>query len=149
MSQLEHKPDCLFCRIARGEIASRKVYEDDEILAFHDIHPSAPVHILVIPKIHLDNLYDGDLRHQQLLGRMLGVTGQLAAGQGATDGWADHQRQSRAAGGVSSSSTCLGPANCLFGHEPATMRHHPGPSQHAIPVCTSQESPMGSLSIWH
>jgi histidine triad (HIT) family protein len=87
MSQLEHKPDCLFCRIARGEIASRKVYEDDEILAFHDIHPSAPVHILVIPKIHLDNLYDGDLRHQQLLGRMLGVTGQLAAGQGATDGF--------------------------------------------------------------
>ena len=87
MSQLEHKPDCLFCRIARGEIASRKVYEDDEILAFHDIHPSAPVHILVIPKIHLDNLYDGDLRHQQLLGRMLGVTGQLAAELGATDGF--------------------------------------------------------------
>ena len=70
MSQPEHKSDCLFCRIARGEIPSRKVYEDDEILAFHDIHPSAPVHFLVIPKIHLDNLYDGDLRHQQLLGRM-------------------------------------------------------------------------------
>jgi len=87
MSQLEHKPDCLFCRIARGEIPSRKVYEDDEILAFHDIHPSAPVHLLVIPKIHLDNLYDGDLRHQQLLGRMLGVTGQLATEQGATDGF--------------------------------------------------------------
>ena len=87
MSQPEHKPDCLFCRIARGEIPSRKVYEDDEILAFHDIHPSAPVHFLVIPKIHLDNLYDGDLRHQQLLGRMLGVTGQLAAELGATDGF--------------------------------------------------------------
>ncbi len=87
MSQLEHKPDCLFCRIARGEIPSRKVYEDDEILAFHDIHPSAPVHILVIPKIHLENLYDGDLRHQALLGRMLGVIGQLATEQGATDGF--------------------------------------------------------------
>lgn len=87
MSQLEHKPDCLFCRIARGEIASRKVYEDDEILAFHDIHPSAPVHFLVIPKIHLENLYDGDLRHQALLGRMLGVIGQLATEQGATDGF--------------------------------------------------------------
>ncbi len=83
----EHKPDCLFCRIARGEIPSRKVYEDDQILAFHDIHPSAPVHFLVIPKIHLDNLYDGDLRHQQLLGRMLGVIGQLATEQGATDGF--------------------------------------------------------------
>ncbi len=83
----EHKPDCLFCRIARGEIPSRKVYEDDQILAFHDIHPSAPVHFLLIPKIHLDNLYDGDLRHQQLLGRMLGVIGQLATEQGATDGF--------------------------------------------------------------
>ncbi len=87
MSPPEHKPDCLFCRIARGEIASRKVYEDDEILAFHDIHPSAPVHFLVIPKIHLENLYDGDLRHQALLGRMLGVIGQLATEQGATDGF--------------------------------------------------------------
>ena len=87
MSQPEHKSDCLFCRIARGEIPSRKVYEDDEILAFHDIHPSAPVHFLVIPKIHLENLYDGDLRHQALLGRMLGVIGQLATEQGATDGF--------------------------------------------------------------
>ncbi|HPU51857.1 MAG TPA: histidine triad nucleotide-binding protein [Burkholderiaceae bacterium] len=82
-----HKADCLFCRIGRGEIPSRKVYEDDEILAFHDIHPSAPVHFLVIPKIHLDNLYDGDMRHQQLLGRMMGMLGQLATGEGATDGF--------------------------------------------------------------
>lgn len=82
-----HKPDCLFCRIARGEIPARKVYEDDEILAFHDIHPVAPVHFLIIPKVHVDNLYDGDLRHQAVLGRMLGRAGELAREQGADDGF--------------------------------------------------------------
>ena len=81
------KPDCLFCKIARGEIASRKVYEDDDILAFHDIHPSAPVHFLIIPKRHLDNLYDANLDHQALLGKILGMTGQLAREQGCDDGF--------------------------------------------------------------
>ena len=79
--------DCIFCRIARGEIPSRKVYEDDEVLAFHDINPSAPVHFLVIPKLHLENLYDADIAHQALLGRMLGLTGRLAREQGLTDGF--------------------------------------------------------------
>jgi len=81
------KPDCLFCRIARGEIPARKVYEDDDMLAFHDIHPSAPVHFLMIPKVHLDNLYDADIKHQQLLGRMFGMAGRLAREQGAEDGF--------------------------------------------------------------
>jgi histidine triad (HIT) family protein len=82
-----HKPDCLFCRIARGEIPARKLHEDDEIVAFHDIQPRAPVHFLIIPKIHLDNLYDADLRHQALLGRMFGMAGALARAQGADDGF--------------------------------------------------------------
>ena len=43
------KEDCLFCKIARGEIPSQKVYEDDEVIAFKDIHPAAPVHLLIIP----------------------------------------------------------------------------------------------------
>jgi len=84
---MTQKTDCLFCRIGSGEIPSRKVYEDDEILAFHDIHPSAPIHFLVIPKIHLDNLYDADMRYQQVLGKMLGMAGQLAREQGAADGF--------------------------------------------------------------
>ena len=46
--------DCLFCRIAAGEIPSKKVYENDKVLAFHDINPQAPVHVLVIPKVHID-----------------------------------------------------------------------------------------------
>lgn len=81
------KPDCLFCRIARGEIPSRKVYEDDEILAFHDINPHAPVHFLVVPKQHIDNLYDAGPEHQALLGRMLGLTGRLAREHGSPDGF--------------------------------------------------------------
>jgi histidine triad (HIT) family protein len=82
-----HEPDCLFCRIARGEIPSRKVYEDDEILAFHDIHPQAPVHFLLVPKAHLDNLYDADARHEAVLGKMMALSGRLAAEQGSPDGF--------------------------------------------------------------
>ena len=50
------KEDCLFCKIARGEIPSQKVYEDDEVIAFKDIHPAAPVHLLIISKQHYDSL---------------------------------------------------------------------------------------------
>jgi histidine triad (HIT) family protein len=79
--------DCIFCRIARGEIPARKVYDDADIVAFHDIKPSAPVHFLIVPKLHLENLYDGDMAHQALLGKMLGMAGQLAREQGLTDGF--------------------------------------------------------------
>ena len=48
--------DCLFCRIVAGEIPSKKVYEDDTMLAFHDINPEAPVHVLVIPKVHIPSM---------------------------------------------------------------------------------------------
>jgi len=79
--------DCIFCRIVRGELPSRKVYEDDDILAFHDIRPLAPVHFLIIPKVHVVNLYDADLGHQALLGKILGMAGQLAREQGLEDGF--------------------------------------------------------------
>jgi histidine triad (HIT) family protein len=79
--------DCIFCRIARGELPSKKAYEDDEILAFHDIRPSAPIHLLIIPKIHIENLYDAKPEHQALLGRMLRLTGELARAEGADDGF--------------------------------------------------------------
>ena len=79
--------DCLFCKIVRGEIPADKLYEDDEILAFHDIHPSAPVHFLIVPKIHLENLYDADLQHQQLLGKIFGMAGKLARDAGCADGF--------------------------------------------------------------
>jgi histidine triad (HIT) family protein len=79
--------DCIFCRIVRGEIPSRKVYEDEDILAFHDIKQSAPVHFLIVPKVHVENLYDADMAHQAVLGKMLGMAGRLAREQGLADGF--------------------------------------------------------------
>ena len=51
-------PNCIFCKIVRGEIPAKKVHEDDEVLAFHDVRPQAPVHLLIIPKHHVPTLYD-------------------------------------------------------------------------------------------
>jgi len=79
--------DCIFCRLVRGEIPSRKVHEDDDILAFHDIRPAAPVHFLIIPKVHIETLYDAAGSHQAVLGKMLGMAGQLARQEGLTDGF--------------------------------------------------------------
>lgn len=53
--------DCVFCKIVRGEIPSKKEYEDEEILVFHDIHPKAPLHLLIIPKKHINEFADVDL----------------------------------------------------------------------------------------
>ncbi len=78
---------CIFCRIVRGEIPSRKVYEDDDVLAFHDIHPVAPVHFLIIPKVHIPSLYEADPSHQAVLGKTLALAGRLAREQGATEGF--------------------------------------------------------------
>ncbi len=74
--------DCLFCKIIKGEIPSTKVYEDDEILAFNDIEPLAPIHILVVPKKHivsLAHMEDGD---EVLVGKMYKVINQIAEEKG-------------------------------------------------------------------
>ncbi len=79
--------ECIFCRIVRGEIPARKVYEDGELLAFHDINPVAPMHLLVIPKQHLSTLYDATEEHHHALGSMLMLAGRIAREQGAADGF--------------------------------------------------------------
>jgi histidine triad (HIT) family protein len=79
--------DCIFCKIIDGKIPSKKVYEDEDIFAFHDIHPVAPVHFMVIPKVHIPSLAEVDLSHQMLLGKMLALAPKLAIGQGCGDGW--------------------------------------------------------------
>lgn len=78
---------CIFCRIAAGEIPGKKVYEDDDLLVFHDIHPAAPVHLLMIPREHVDSLITAEPRHGALLGKMLLLAPRLAREQGATDGF--------------------------------------------------------------
>ena len=79
--------NCIFCKIIKGDIPSRKVYEDDDILAFHDIRPHAPVHFLIIPKLHITSLAEANMSHQAVLGKMMAKAGELAASQGLTDGF--------------------------------------------------------------
>lgn len=80
-------PDCLFCKIVAGEIPCRKAHEDGEILAFHDIRPLAPVHVLVVPKKHIATMYDAAPEDQALLGRMLSLAPAIARSLGANDGF--------------------------------------------------------------
>lgn len=63
--------DCIFCRIAAGQTPARVLFQDDEVMAFHDIAPRAPVHVLVIPKRHVASLAEVSPEHQQLLGKLL------------------------------------------------------------------------------
>ena len=79
--------NCLFCKIVRGEIPSQKVYEDEDVFAFHDIRPLAPVHFMIVPKTHVANLYDADMTHHKALGKMLALAGELARKEGATEGF--------------------------------------------------------------
>jgi histidine triad (HIT) family protein len=75
-------PECLFCKIVAGQIPSEKVYEDDVVLAFKDIHPQAPFHCLVIPKTHVATLNDFTPAEQNLLGNLLLTAQRLAREQG-------------------------------------------------------------------
>lgn len=79
--------DCLFCKISAGEIPSSKVYEDEDVLAFRDIHPKAPVHFLIIPKKHIASLAEAAPEDEPLLGKMLSLTRTLALQEGCTNGF--------------------------------------------------------------
>ena len=78
----DRDPGCLFCKIASGEISSRVVYEDDEVFAFHDIHPWAPVHFLIIPKLHIPSMAQVSDEHVGLMGRMMALVPRLALKEG-------------------------------------------------------------------
>ena len=70
--------DCLFCRIAAGEIPSKKAYSDDRIYAFHDIAPKAPTHVLVIPRKHIGKLAEAGLEDRELLGEVVARAAAIA-----------------------------------------------------------------------
>ncbi len=74
--------DCIFCKIVSGAIPSKKIYEDEDVIAFNDIKPAAKVHFLVVPKLHVDSLKECDASHQALLGKILLLVPKLAAEQG-------------------------------------------------------------------
>ena len=77
-----HAADCIFCKIAAGEIPARKVYEDDEIFAFHDIAPWAPVHFLMIPKRHIASMAQLGEQDAALMGKIMTLAPKLALEQG-------------------------------------------------------------------
>ena len=87
MTAARSAADCIFCRIVRGEIPSRKVYEDEDLFAFHDVRPQAPVHFLIIPKEHVPTLYEAGMAQHRALGKMLALCGELARKEGATEGF--------------------------------------------------------------
>ena len=74
--------DCLFCKMITGEVPCNKVYEDEEILAFYDINPAAPIHILVIPKRHIVSLAHLEKEDEAIVGKIYGVINQIAEEKG-------------------------------------------------------------------
>jgi histidine triad (HIT) family protein len=84
---MQSDPDCVFCKIIRGEIPSRKVFEDAEVVAFHDIKPLAPVHFMLVPKRHVASLYEVTDADMPALGKIMTLAGRLAREQGAGDGF--------------------------------------------------------------
>ena len=91
----------IFCKIICGEIPSQKIFEDEEILAFDDINPQAPVHFLVIPKVHIETLDDLTEEHSHTIGNMLLKAGELARLKGiAEDGYRQIMNCRRAGGQV-------------------------------------------------
>ena len=75
-------PHCVFCKIVEGRIPSRKVYEDDELIAFHDIAPWAPVHFMIVPKRHVASMAQVTADDAALLGRIMTLAPKLAIEQG-------------------------------------------------------------------
>jgi len=80
-------PNCIFCRIVSGQIPSAKVYEDDQIIVFNDIRPKAPVHLLLVPKEHVESLMTAGPQHEALVGRMLLLAPRLARERGSANGF--------------------------------------------------------------
>lgn len=79
--------DCIFCKIIKGEIPSKKVYEDDKVLAFYDLNPQAPVHFLVIPKIHLKSAAEINAENAPVIGHLFAVIAKITADLGITNGY--------------------------------------------------------------
>ena len=79
--------DCIFCKIIAGQLPCKKIYEDDDVLAFHDIHPFARVHFMIIPKVHIASLADSKPEHERLLGKILLLAPRLAKEQGLDSGF--------------------------------------------------------------
>lgn len=79
--------DCLFCKIINGDIPSAKVYEDDSVLAFKDINPNAPIHVLVVPKNHIDSIDSVDLENIDIVSKAIATIPEVAKACGLENGY--------------------------------------------------------------
>jgi histidine triad (HIT) family protein len=77
--------DCVFCRIASGEIPANIVYKDEDTVAFYDINPQGPVHLMIIPVEHIPGIGEAEDRHQGLVGKLMLVAARLAREEGVAD----------------------------------------------------------------
>lgn len=79
--------DCIFCKIANGEINTKKIYEDNDMIAFYDIEKKAPIHFLVIPKNHIENIDDLDEKNYEIVGKIFLKIKTIASELGIEDGY--------------------------------------------------------------
>lgn len=84
---MNHDPNCIFCKIVAGQIPAKKAHEDEQLIAFHDIHPWAPVHVLIVPKIHIVSMAEVGDEQRELLGRMMVLGPKLMRELGVTNGF--------------------------------------------------------------
>ena len=84
---MHQDPNCIFCKIVAGQIPSKKVFEEEDLLVFHDIHPWAPVHVLIIPKLHVPMLTEVEPAHAAWLGKMLLLAPRLMKDLGVSNGF--------------------------------------------------------------
>ena len=79
--------DCIFCKIVQNEISSKKIYEDEEIIAFNDLAPQAPVHVLIIPKVHIKSADEINNKNKDVIGKIFMVASKIAKEKGLNDGY--------------------------------------------------------------
>lgn len=79
--------DCIFCKIANGEIPGNKVYEDEDVIAFHDLDPQAPTHVLIIPRVHIGSAMEINQENSAIIGHIYEVAAKIAADLGLENGF--------------------------------------------------------------
>ena len=84
---MTHDPHCIFCKIVAGTIPARMAHEDDEFIAFHDVAPWAPVHLLLVPRRHITSMADATEADAPMLGRMMALVPKLMRDHGVTNGF--------------------------------------------------------------
>ncbi|MCD6358336.1 MAG: histidine triad nucleotide-binding protein [Dehalococcoidia bacterium] len=82
---MNHRAGCIFCKIADGKAPSEIVYQDDTIVAFRDINPGAPVHVIIIPRIHISSLTEVTTKHRELMGHLIEVANEIAKAEGIAE----------------------------------------------------------------